>query len=146
MPYIPNEQREVINTAVDALTDVFVNSILDNEEANYEGMVNYALTRLMMNIYGDEYDTRYSNINNAVGVLECVKLEFYRIVAARYENQKRHENGAVFPRDASELLDTIIVNHQKSAWNEDMAEDVKEAMSTPTGGEGSGSGIEKPHP
>jgi hypothetical protein len=38
----------------------------------------------------------YTNINAIVGVLECVKLELYRRVAAPYEDQKRVENGDVY--------------------------------------------------
>ena len=140
MPYIPQHQRDAIDANVDALTDTLVNTVLDDETANYEGMLNYAITRLMLNVYGDDTNTRYSNINNAVGVLECCKLEFYRSVAAPYENQKRHENGGVFARDDRELLDTIIVNVQQTGGEgsgapsmTDMPEDVKEAMDVTTG-------------
>jgi hypothetical protein len=137
LPYIPQEQRAQLNQAVDTLTDVFVNSVLDDETANYEGMINYAFTRLMMNVYGEADSTRYSNINNAIGVLECCKMELYRKVAGPYEDRKQHENGAVVARDDSELLDTITINVQQNGGEsgapsmEDMPEDVKEAMGIP---------------
>jgi hypothetical protein len=41
------------------------------------------------------YPLRYFHINKAVGVLECVKLEFYRRVAAPYEDEKIKESGDV---------------------------------------------------
>jgi hypothetical protein len=34
-----------------------------------------------------------------IGVLECIKLELYRMVAARYENSKSAENGSVSELD-----------------------------------------------
>lgn len=38
----------------------------------------------------------YTNINDAIGALECAKLELYRRVAAPYENTKIAENGDVY--------------------------------------------------
>jgi len=40
-----------------------------------------------------------------MGVLECAKLELYRMVAAKYEDKKRLENGAVSELDAVNLGD-----------------------------------------
>ena len=39
---------------------------------------------------------RYTHVNEAVGVLECAKLELYRRVAAPYEDEKIAENGDVY--------------------------------------------------
>lgn len=64
------------------------------------GELNYAVTRLV-----DEYLSgraerdgrlRYTHLNEAVGVLECAKLELYRRVAAPYEDEKREESGDVY--------------------------------------------------
>ena len=41
----------------------------------------------------------YSTINEAVGVLECAKLELYRQIAAPYEDKKKAENGSVSELD-----------------------------------------------
>jgi hypothetical protein len=41
------------------------------------------------------YPLRYYHINKAIGVLECIKLEFYRRVAAPYEDVKIKESGDV---------------------------------------------------
>jgi hypothetical protein len=41
------------------------------------------------------YPLRYYHINKAVGVLECIKMEFYRRVAAPYEDTKIEQNGDV---------------------------------------------------
>ena len=40
--------------------------------------------------------TRYAHLNEAIGVLECAKLELYRRVAAPYEDGKRAETGDVY--------------------------------------------------
>jgi hypothetical protein len=39
---------------------------------------------------------RYAHLNEAVGVLECAKLELYRRIAAPYEDDKRSETGDVY--------------------------------------------------
>ena len=41
------------------------------------------------------YPLRYFYLNRAMGVLECIKQEFYRRVAAPYEDIKIVENGDV---------------------------------------------------
>ena len=56
-----------------------------------DGEVNYVVTRMLKQIYS----LRYFHINRAVGVLECIKLEFYRRVAAPYEDKKILESGDV---------------------------------------------------
>jgi hypothetical protein len=64
------------------------------------GELNYALTRLV-----DAYlvaraeeagRLRYAHLNEAIGVLECAKLELYRRVAAPYEDGKQAETGDVY--------------------------------------------------
>lgn len=59
-----------------------------------EGELNFAITNMILN-WLDE-DISYSNLNRATGVLECVKLELYRRVAAPYEDKKCQENGDVY--------------------------------------------------
>ena len=70
------------------------------------GELNYALTRLV-----DDYLSRagardgrlrYAHLNEAIGVLECAKLELYRRVVAAYEDRKITESGDVYrPSSAS---------------------------------------------
>jgi hypothetical protein len=64
------------------------------------GELNYALTRLvdayLARSAGSEGRLRYDHLNEAIGVLECAKLELYRRVAAPYEDQKRLESGDVY--------------------------------------------------
>ena len=56
-----------------------------------DGEVNYVVTKMLKEVYS----LRYFNLNRAVGVLECIKLEFYRRVAAPYEDRKIEESGDV---------------------------------------------------
>jgi hypothetical protein len=58
------------------------------------GELNYAITRLVVAYLGHE--PGYRQINAAIGVLECAKLELYRRVAAPYETAKCEGNGDVY--------------------------------------------------
>lgn len=86
MPYIKQEDREKLDQGIDQLCDM-----IGTDPA---GKLNYIFTRLLLNKFGINVDPRYNNINNAIGVLECAKLELYRRVA-EYERVKSKENGDV---------------------------------------------------
>jgi hypothetical protein len=58
------------------------------------GELNYAITKLVLEYY--EQEGGYSSINDVLGALEGAKLEFYRRVAAPYEDTKIEENGDVY--------------------------------------------------
>ena len=58
------------------------------------GELNYKLTLLCKEYW--ENHSNYLGINDIIGALEGCKLEFYRRVAAPYENQKIHDNGDVY--------------------------------------------------
>jgi len=57
------------------------------------GELNYAITILCLK-YAGQFN--YAKINEVIGVLECAKLEFYRRLAAPYEDTKIKENGDVY--------------------------------------------------
>lgn len=59
------------------------------------GELNYCITRLCQNFI-NAHGTRYSVLNDIIGVLECAKQEFYRRIAVPYEDKKIKENGDVF--------------------------------------------------
>lgn len=85
MPYVTPEAR----------------SRLDAGEApRNAGELNYSLTRLvdayLMGQVRDAGRVRYTHLNEAIGVLECAKLELYRRVAAPYEDEKQAESGDVY--------------------------------------------------
>jgi hypothetical protein len=88
MPYIKPEAREkydkLIKTLAQELTRP-VGGVVDGE-------VNYVISRLI-NL---SYERRYASLNRAIGVLECIKQEYYRRVVAPYEDEKIKENGDVY--------------------------------------------------
>ena len=85
MPYVTPESRARID-AGDAPRDA--------------GELNYAVTRLidayLASAAEDAGRLRYAHLNEAMGVLECAKLELYRRIAAPYEDEKIAESGDVY--------------------------------------------------
>jgi uncharacterized protein DUF6899 len=59
------------------------------------GELNYLVTMLAKR-YLERHGRSYATINAIVGALECAKAEFYRRVAAPYEDAKAAEHGDVF--------------------------------------------------
>lgn len=70
----------------------------DIEDANSyprtAGELNYLLTLILHQYYKD--GGNYQAINDILGALEGAKLEFYRRIAAPYEDQKCFDNGDVY--------------------------------------------------
>ncbi len=83
MPYIPKEQRTKIDEAIAKLPTLT------------PGEFNYAITRLVRQ-HTEDQGLSYETIKDVEGTLGCVAKEFYRRVAAEYEDIKRVENGDVY--------------------------------------------------
>ena len=81
MPYIKPQDRTKFDTLIRELREVI----------ETEGEYNYVITSLLL-----PEDISYQKINTIVGILECVKLEFYRRAAATYEDQKIKDNTDVY--------------------------------------------------
>ena len=94
MPYIVPDKRAVLDPGIIEVVDGFRQLESDDPDNNFEGNVNYAITKMLVLAYGK---TSYRDINDVIGALECCKLEFYRRRAASYEDQKAFENGDVYP-------------------------------------------------
>lgn len=84
MPYIVSKDKPPIWTAAMAL---------QSKTGNSPGNLNYAITNLLL----ATQPKTYADFNALVGVLECVKLEFYRRAISVYEEKKKQENGDVYP-------------------------------------------------
>lgn len=84
MPYIKKHDRDRIDEYV-----------IDNFALQNPGELNYLLTKICRN-YFNFNGRRYQQVNDVVGALEGAKLEFYRRVAAPYEDTKIKENGDVY--------------------------------------------------
>jgi hypothetical protein len=86
MPYIAPELRVKIDQAIDQL----VIAMRDATDAhNVAGVVNYTISRLLTSLFSENYN----GYNSALGVLEAVKLEFYRRRIGPYEDGKIISNG-----------------------------------------------------
>jgi hypothetical protein len=109
MPYIAQDKRNQLDPIVDELHRQLVNLKLDDETTNTEGCINYAITRLLMMVYGDKDSTSYRCINDALGVLDGISKEYYRKVAAPYEDQKEFENGQVDISHEPEVVGSVNV-------------------------------------
>ncbi len=87
MPYIKPDNRVKYNTILKQLVELL--KALPPDEV--DGELNYIITKLLKEIY----PLKYYHINKAIGVLECAKLEYYRRVAAPYEDTKIQSSGDV---------------------------------------------------
>jgi len=81
MPYIDKESRKRVERDINPQS---------------AGELNYLITRLVDDYMQRKGGVRYAHLNEVVGVLECVKLELYRRVAAPYEDKKCAETGDVY--------------------------------------------------
>lgn len=59
------------------------------------GELNYFISRIV-DTYVQVKGKNYAVLNEVIGVLECVKQEYYRRIAAPYEDTKIAENGDVY--------------------------------------------------
>jgi|TARA_B100001971_G_scaffold108583_1_gene99750 hypothetical protein len=88
MPYIDKKKRTKYEKG---LTEIL--SVLNKvPKENVDGELNYVISMMLKDIYKPSYH----NYNKAIGVLESVKLEFYRREVASYENKKIKENDDIY--------------------------------------------------
>jgi len=87
LPYIKTAKRTKYNKFLSEIAEIL--KALPPEEV--DGELNYVITKLLKEVY----PLRYFHLNKAIGVLECAKLEYYRRVAAPYEDKKIQESGDV---------------------------------------------------
>jgi hypothetical protein len=87
MPYITQEERPQYDEVLAEL----IGLLKEKPPESVDGHLNYVVTRVIKEVY----PLRYYHINKAMGVLECIQHEFYRRVAAPYEDTKIEQNGDV---------------------------------------------------
>jgi hypothetical protein len=96
MPYITEEEREeldnVINEMVEAIKNTKTSLTNPNNLANFLGRINYCFSRVVSSVMGD---VSYPKVAMVTGVLENIKQEFYRRIAANYEDIKIKQNGDI---------------------------------------------------
>jgi hypothetical protein len=94
VPYIKQEIRDQIDRAIEDLAIAIIQIRVDGKHIIPDaGIFNYTVSTLLHRMHGP---VNYSNINEVMGILECVKQEYYRRVAAPYEDTKITENGDVY--------------------------------------------------
>ena len=87
MPYISQESKEKVDRGLVAL---------ELSELECAGDLNYAIHQLIAK-YIKSNKTSYQTYNDIVGVLDCAKMEIYRRLVAKYEDDKIELNGDVKP-------------------------------------------------
>jgi hypothetical protein len=87
MPYITKDDRPRYDKTLDEL----IKTLKERPVENVDGDINYCVTRILKEVY----PLRYFHLNRAMGVLSCIQQEFYRRVAAPYEDTKIQQNGDV---------------------------------------------------
>lgn len=87
MPYIKAKDRVKYEKTLDKLIEL----LKDLPSDQIDGELNYIVTKILKEIY----PLKYYYLNRAIGVLECIKQEYYRRVAAPYEDLKIKQNGDV---------------------------------------------------
>ncbi len=90
MPYIEPDMRGLVDPTI----KIFTESIKDGTwlGTKRDGVLNYIISSLIAKLY----KTSYTELNAAIGVLECAKLELYRRRVSPYEDEKIAENGDVY--------------------------------------------------
>lgn len=81
MPYVTQDRRKDLLSLRDP--------------PNTAGDLNFMITKFL-DAYLLQRKLTYGAINEAIGVLECAKLELYRRIAVPYEDGKAKTNGDVY--------------------------------------------------
>ena len=93
MPYIAKNLREQLNPHLDEVVRLL-------REVGYDridGALNYTLSYITAASMRPETGWRYAVIARAHGALLAAAAEFYRRIAAPYENRARSSNGDIEP-------------------------------------------------
>jgi uncharacterized protein DUF6899 len=97
MPYIRSDHRKALDPAIGELATRIADVARSlPEETGFAGLLNYACTSLAMQVVEARFGgLRYGTIATLTGVFKNVADEFYRRVAAPYEDAQIAKNGDV---------------------------------------------------
>jgi len=87
MPYIPKKDRDKWKIIIDEILKLTKDTPTDQ----LDGELNYLITSILHRTHSPSY----FNYNRTIGLLECIKSEFYRRRVSPYEEKKIKENGDV---------------------------------------------------
>lgn len=82
MPYIKQEPRHYLDSIICRFGDL------------NPGEIAYVITKLLLKLIGKT--PHYALYATAFGILETVKMEFYRREVGGYEDEKIQQNGDVY--------------------------------------------------
>ncbi len=106
MPYIKQSLRDDLDNEIAVLGDA-ITELYQMGQGQRDGLLNYAITKLLLQVYPKK-DESYHNYNEAMGMLESCKTEYYRRAVATYEDSKIWENGDVYPNPIQPDMDVVI--------------------------------------
>ena len=97
MPYIKTEYRAALDAEIAELARVIADLARSSpDETAFAGLLNYACTSLAMQVVELRFGKiRYGTIATVTGVLKNIADEFYRRVAAPYEDRQIAHNADV---------------------------------------------------
>jgi hypothetical protein len=97
MPYVKPEYRDALDPAiVDLSRRIAELARTMPEETAFAGLLNYACTTVAIQVIKARFERiRYGTIATVTGVFHNVADEFYRRVAAPYEDEQIAKNGDV---------------------------------------------------
>jgi hypothetical protein len=95
MPYIPEEERKVLNPRIQSLLDALYAINGNGDPRDNDGRLNYIITELLMRALELDGNPKYTRLNTLEGVLGLVKKEIYRRCGGDYENDAIGRNGDI---------------------------------------------------
>lgn len=97
MPYIAQKKRARLDPLIDQLAERIAGGIKASpDDAAFAGLLNYACTRLALKVMRIRSGKiRYGLIALVTGVFNNISDEFYRRLAAPYEDRQIKKNGDV---------------------------------------------------
>ncbi len=97
MPYIPPKARNQFDPLIDALAErIVAEAKAEGNDAALAGLLNYTCTRLALQIVRLQFGRmRYWLIALVTGTFQNIAQEFYRRVAAPYEEKQIGKSGDV---------------------------------------------------
>jgi len=103
MPYVKPEHRDALEAPIGALADRIAELARAlPEETAFAGLLNYACSSLAMRILEARFGRiRYGTIATVTGVFKNIADEFYRRVAAPYEDRQIAINGDLAEYEAA---------------------------------------------
>jgi hypothetical protein len=90
VPYIVKADRKEFDPEIEKLLSRLTNKGFAKAKA---GDLNYTFSKIVWSVF--DRNPSYATGNELMGMLECVKQEFYRRKLAPYEEKKIEENGDI---------------------------------------------------